>query len=443
MTVGEQLAAALSEVENLRMTIAEKDRIIQDLQNRLLWLRKKVFGPMSEKALPVDPAQLSLFDEKHLTGEERARLDREVEEAEKTITKTITVKARPLDTTGLPEKVFHIYPDRVLDGDGNLKAEYVEIGTDESSRLEKRPAEVYIHKDVFHKVILKSDIETKHPEDREILSSEYVQVDESVMPVIDNEKHKARKGYEWCVRDGITGDVMFWYDRGSRGHHVAREILGGYRGNVQCDGYEAYDQFERMPGITVHGCWAHVRRKFVDSLKENERLAMEGILFIRKLYKVESDADDKGLSAEERMEQRRKISYPTILMFEKWIEETYAKVLPKSRLGEALAYAYSLLPRLSRYVNDGRINIDNNLIENAIRPLALGRKNYLFCGNDASAYRAAIVYSLIGTCRAAGVDPRTWMEDVLSKLPYWQRDGKDLAGLLPRAWAKENQITPK
>lgn len=519
------------EAENARLkeslaksseVIVKKDEKIASLENQLYWLRKKVFGQMSEKALPVDPSQLSLFDEKHLTDEERAQLDREAEEAEKTITKTITVKAkpsrRPLDITGLPEKVVHIYPDGVLDGNGHLRDEYVEIGTDESSRLEKRPAEVYIHKDVFHKVILKSDIETKHPEDRkilsperplvpvaksmagasvladiivgkfvyhlpfyrliqqyresgitisdstmggwyeaaveklkllydilrrQILSSEYIQIDESVIPVIDNEKHKARKGYEWCVRDAVTGDVMFYYDRGSRGHHVAREILGGYRGNVQCDGYEAYDQFEKMPGITVHGCWAHVRRKFVDSLKENERLAMEGILFIRKLYKVESDADDKGLSAEERMEQRRKISYPTILMFEKWIEETYAKVLPKSRLGEALAYAYSLLPRLSRYVNDGRINIDNNLIENAIRPLALGRKNYLFCGNDASAYRAAIVYSLIGTCKAAGVDPRTWMEDVLSKLPYWQRDGKDLAGLLPRTWAKENQITPK
>lgn len=362
MTVEEQLAAALAEVENLRTAIAEKDCMIRDLQNKLLWLRKKVFGRMSEKALPADPAQLSLFDEKHLTDEERAQLDREVEEAEKTITKTITVKARPsrrpLDTTGLPEKVFHIYPDGVLDGNGRLRAEYVEIGTDESSRLEKRPAEVYIHKDVFHKVILKSDMETKYPEDREILSpkrplvpvarcmagasvlsdiivgkfvyhlpfyrliqqyresgitvsdstmggwyeaaveklkllydilrrrilsSEYVQIDESVIPVIDNEKHRARKGYEWCVRDAITGDVMFHYDRGSRGHHVAREILGGYRGNVQCDGYEAYDQFERMPGITVHGCWAHVRRKFVDSLKEDERLAMEGILFIRKL----------------------------------------------------------------------------------------------------------------------------------------------------------------
>lgn len=101
---------------------------------------------------------------------------------------------------------------------------------------------------------------------------------------------------------------------------------------------------------------------------------------------------------------------------EKWMEEAYRNVLPKSRLGKAIAYTYSLLPRLSRYVNDGRINIDNNLIENAIRPLALGRKNYLFCGNDASAYRAAIVYSLIASCKAADVDPRQWMEDVLAKI---------------------------
>ena len=476
MTVEEQLAAALAEVESLRTAIAEKD----------------------------------------------------CEEAEKTITKTITVKARPsrrpLDTTGLPEKVFHIYPDGVLDGDGNLKAEYVEIGTDESSRLEKRPAEVYIHKDVFHKVILKSDIGTKHPEDREILSperppapvarcmagasvlsdiivgkfvyhlpfyrqiqqyrecgitisdstmggwyeaaveklkllydilrrqilsSEYVQVDESVIPVIDNEKHKARKGYEWCVRDGITGDVMFWYDRGSRGHHVAREILGGYRGNVQCDGYEAYDQFERMPGITVHGCWAHVRRKFVDSLKENERLAMEGILFIRKLYKVESDADDKGLSAEERMEQRRKISYPTILMFEKWIEETYARVLPspaqeQARRGPCLCLQSSS-PSVA--LRERRQDQHRQQPHRECHQAACSRQEELSLLRQRrlriSGSHRILPHRHLQGCRAAGVDPRTWMEDVLSKLPYWQRDGKDLAGLLPRAWAKENQITPK
>ena len=116
------------------------------------------------------------------------------------------------------------------------------------------------------------------------------------------------------------------------------------------------------------------------------------------------------------------------------MKETYQKVLPNSKMGDAIEYTCSLLPRLSRYENDGRINIDNNLIENAIRPLALARRNYLFCGNDASAYRAAIVYSLISTCEAADVGPRTWMEDVLRKIPYYQRDQMDLAELLPFNW---------
>lgn len=121
------------------------------------------------------------------------------------------------------------------------------------------------------------------------------------------------------------------------------------------------------------------------------------------------------------------------------MKETYLKVLPNSKMGDAIEYTYSLLPRLSRYVNDGRINIDNNLIENAIRPLALGRKNYLFCGNDASAYRAAIVYSLISTCKAADIHQRTWMDDVLRKIPYYQRDQRDLAELLPFNWRNINE----
>ena len=116
------------------------------------------------------------------------------------------------------------------------------------------------------------------------------------------------------------------------------------------------------------------------------------------------------------------------------MKETYLKVLPNSKMDDAIEYTYSLLRRLSRYVNDGRINIDNNLIENAIRPLALGRRNYLFCGNDASAYRAAIVYSLISTCKAADVDPQTWMDDVLRKIAYYQRDQRDPAELLPFNW---------
>ena len=115
-------------------------------------------------------------------------------------------------------------------------------------------------------------------------------------------------------------------------------------------------------------------------------------------------------------------------------ERDISEDFPNSKMGDAIEYTYSLLSRLSRYVNNGRINIDNNLIENAIRPLAFGGRNYLFCGNDASAYRAAIVYSLISTCKAADVDPRTWMEDVLRKIPYYQRDQRDLAELLPFNW---------
>lgn len=534
MTAEEQLISALAEVERLRKAvvgkdaeishkdallslkdaeISQKNAEIKKLSDTLLWLRRKVFGKMSEKNLPLDPDQLLLFEQEHLTDEERARLDKEVEAAEQQMTKTITVKVKPsrrdLDTTGLPTEVIDIYPDGTTDENGKLKDEYVEIGTDESSRLEHIAAKTFIKKTVIHKVMLKSDSNNKTPEDRRIicarlplapvnrcmagasvladiiigkfmyhlpfyrqiqqykesgitisdstmggwyeaaveklkllydilrqhiLQSEYIQIDESVLPVIDSEKHKARKGYEWCVRDAIRGAVMFYYDRGSRGGKVAREILGAYKGAVQCDGYDAYDQFEKNDNITVYGCWAHARRKFVDALNENNRLATEALCFIRKIYKVESDANKAGLNADERKEQRLKISYPTIRLFETWMKETYLKVLPNSKMGDAIEYTYSLLPRLSRYVNDGRINIDNNLIENAIRPLALGRKNYLFCGNDASAYRAAIVYSLISTCKAVDVDPRTWMEDVLRKIPYYQRDQRDLAELLPFNW---------
>ena len=511
----EKISSQRSEIASQLEKIASQRDEIAKLQDTLAYLRTKQFGQMSEKHLPLDPAQLTLFDQQEMTEEEKAALAQDVEKAEETITYYVTRKAKPsrrtLDDSKLSVKEVHIYPDGTTDENGNLKPEYVEIGTEESRTLETVPASVYILNTIRHKVILKSDVESKLPEERkiliaplplqpvfrclagasvltdiiigkfmyhlpfyrqiqrykeagivisdstmgewyeaaverlkllydllrkQILQSEYVQVDESVVPVIDNEKHKARKGYEWCVRDGLTGDVMFYYDRGSRGGKVARELLGNYKGNAQTDGYEGYDQFEPMEGITMFGCWAHARRKFIDALETDRKHATEAIVYIRKLYEVESKADEAKLSPEERKAKRLEISYPTIQVFEKWMLDTYPTVLPKSKIGMAISYTYTLLPRLSRYVNDGRINIDNNLIENAIRPLALGRKNWLFCGNDASAYRAAIVYSLISTCKNAGIEPRIWMEDVLTKIPYYLRDGKDLSELLPRQWAK-------
>lgn len=184
------------------------------------------------------------------------------------------------------------------------------------------------------------------------------------------------------------------------------------------------------------GCWAHARRKFTEALEENHTLASEALVYIGKLYQIERQADEALLDYEQRRDKRKKEAYPLITALEKWLEQTYRQVLDPSRIGKAIAYTYAILPKLSRYVLDGRYRIDNNLVENAIRPLAIGRKNYLFCGNDAAAVRAAIVYSLIGCCKAAQVDPRIWMEDILSRIPQYELGKKDFAELLPENWRK-------
>ena len=208
---------------------------------------------------------------------------------------------------------------------------------------------------------------------REVLSRDYIQVDESTLPVIDNEKHRAVKGYMWCVRAVEGNLVVFHYDMGSRSHETARKLLRGYRGTIQTDGYGAYDQFESDPHIQVIGCWAHARRKWSDALDEDKRTASEALAYINKLYHVENEAKEAGISGEALKEKRQKESYPVILQFEKWMYETVTKTSRNSRIGKAISYTLPLLPRLSRYVNDGRFCIDNNLVENAIRPLALGR----------------------------------------------------------------------
>lgn len=147
MTAEEQLKSVLAEVERLRKIVAVKDAEIKKLSDTLLWLRRKVYGKMSEKHLPLDPNQLLLFEQEHLTDEERAQLNKEIESAEHQMTKTITVKVKPsrrnLDTTGLPMEIIDIYPDGTTDENGKLKDEYIEIGTDESSRLEHIAAKTY------------------------------------------------------------------------------------------------------------------------------------------------------------------------------------------------------------------------------------------------------------------------------------------------------------
>ena len=163
---------------------------------------------------------------------------------------------------------------------------------------------------------------------------------------------------------------------------------------------------------------------------------------IGKLYEVERKANEAGMSVDQRRELRLKEANPIIQLMERWCVDTYTEVLESSLLGKVIAYTYSLKNRLAIYVYDGRINIDNNLIENATRPLALGRQNQLFCGNDASAYRAAIVYSLIASFRAADVDPRQWLEHVLIQIPSRRNTCQSMKDLLPSEYAKRPDTKP-
>jgi len=275
-----------------------------------------------------------------------------------------------------------------------------------------------------------------------VLQSDYIQIDESTVPVINHEKRRAVKAYLWIVRAVMKDLVFFHYDKGSRAQKVVIELLHNYKGAVQSDGYEAYSIYENKKGVLLLGCWAHARRKFTEALKEDKAGAEYALEQIALIYGVESMADDQGLDYQQRAELRSRLAYPIMCAFEKWIVNYMPKVLPKGRMSQALTYTYSLFHRLSRYHLDGRYRIDNNLVENTIRPLALGRKNYMFCGNHDAAENAAIMYSLLGCCAALDVNPREWLTDVMTKIPYYNNDySLDLADLLPHNWKAARELT--
>jgi len=278
-----------------------------------------------------------------------------------------------------------------------------------------------------------------------VLESDYIQIDESTVPVINHEKHRAVKAYLWVVRAVMKELVFFHYDKGSRAQKVVIELLHNYKGAVQTDGYGAYSIYENKKGVLLLGCWAHTRRKYTEALKEDKAGAEYALEQIGLIYGVESMADDQGLDYQQRAALRSRLAYPIMCAFEKWVVNYMPKALPKGRMSQALTYTYSLFHRLTRYHLDGRYRIDNNLVENNIRPLSIGRKNFMFCGNHDAAENAAVMYSLFGCCAALDVNPRKWLTDVLTKIPYYNNDySLDLADLLPHNWkaAREIQKTP-
>ena len=267
-----------------------------------------------------------------------------------------------------------------------------------------------------------------------VLGSDYIQADETVEPIINNEKHRTVKGYLWQVRAVLLDLLFFHYDHGSRSKDVALGLFAHFSGAMQTDGYAVYDIYDKKEGVLSLVCWAHSRRYFERALGNDKARAELALEKIKLLYDVEHEADDRNMSYEERRQLRMDVSVPILMAFETWLREEAPKVMPKSPIGKAIRFALEHYDRLCRYVIDGRYRIDSNLVENSQRPVALGRKNYLFCGNDDAAEDAAVIYTMMGCCKAAGVNVYDWLVYFLDHVhDYDYTPERDLAELLPGA----------
>ncbi|MEO6166587.1 MAG: IS66 family transposase [Chitinophagales bacterium] len=251
---------------------------------------------------------------------------------------------------------------------------------------------------------------------RKTLGATYLQADETPIRVLESENPgSTHRGYHWVYQDPVERLVLFDYRQG-RGREGPTEILKNFKGHLQTDGYGVYDQFGQREHITLIHCWAHVRRKFTDARDSDRVRADVALSEIQKLYAVEREIKELPLNSEQAVGLRKQKSLPVIQALEKWMAETITQVLPKSLIAGAIGYTLPRIEALKVYLFDGRLQIDNNLTENAIRPVALGRKNYLFAGSHSTAQHAAIFYSLFATCKAKNINPGTWLTETLIKI---------------------------
>lgn len=251
---------------------------------------------------------------------------------------------------------------------------------------------------------------------KEVLKSNYLHVDETPIKVMDKDKQgQTHRGWFWVYQNSIDKIVFFDYQP-SRGREGPMEILQNFRGYLQTDGYGAYDIFDKRDGITLMHCMAHARRMFNEALQNDEIRASHALIQIQKLYAIERTAVQESLNDDDIKIRRLDQAVPILQQLNQWMKEQYMQVLPKSAIGKALAYSIERWEKLSLYSQNGMLRPDNNPVENSIRPVALGRKNYLFAGSHEGARRSAMLYSLMGTCKLHGIEPYQWLKTTLWKI---------------------------
>ena len=244
---------------------------------------------------------------------------------------------------------------------------------------------------------------------------------------------KRHLGYMWVFRNPVSGNVLFVY-RSGRGANVLHETLGDFTGLLQSDGYSAYASYIKKHEVELVSCLAHIRRKFFEARSNHQEKAEYALGQIQLLYQIEREAKERKLSAEQRLALRQEKAAPIYGQLLDWVEQEQRNNLTKEGIGKALGYANNHLPRLRHYLEDGRVEIDNNQLENKIRPLALGRKNYLFAGSQKGAERAAMMYAFFASCKANDVNPSEWLRDVLLRIGTHPINR--IEELLPAQWSQ-------
>lgn len=260
------------------------------------------------------------------------------------------------------------------------------------------------------------------------LASGVIQTDDTPVTLLDDGGGKSRTGRTWVYR-GLGGQVYFDVtDNRSRDGPSA--VLQGFRGYMQADAYAAYDAFYRDGQIVEVGCWAHARRYFVQAEQNEPELAKEAVARIGELYEIERHLARAGCDPDGLRLVRMAESLPRLQRLRDWMEVVHPRVLPRGDLAKAIEYSLANWAALCRYCEDGRLSIDNNAAERALRSIAVGRKNWMFYGNERGGKAAAVIYTLIATCREHGVDPRTYLRDVLLRIAKVS----DVRELTPYGW---------
>lgn len=280
-----------------------------------------------------------------------------------------------------------------------------------------------------------------------VMASIKVHADDTPVPVLAPGTGKTATGRLWVyLRDNRRWDpsdkpaALFRYSPDRKGERP-REHLKSFAGFLQADAYAGFERLyvpDREPGrITPVACWAHARRKLHDVFKADEHsVASQGLDMIRDLYAIERQIDE---APAEQRQQARMASKANVLEFFAWADDVLSKVSARSPLAEALRYAVKLKPQLLTYTEDGRLEIDNNLAENALRGICLGRKNWLFAGADCGGERAAAMYSLLETAKLNGVNPQEWLADVLDRIGKGHTINR-IDELLPWNWSTHSRV---